>query len=328
MEPLALRHGRPSSLPRVATVVGGGGFIGGAVVGALLDAGVAEVRNLDFLPGARRDPRLHHLQGSFLQSAVARTALAGADWVFHLAATGFAREANANPIGDAQENVIGTLQLLDLAREAGVARFVFCSSGGTVYGQTTGTEPIPEDTPTHPVNAYGASKLACETYVRLYDVSNASGLGGGMRTLTLRVANPYGPGQNIARAQGALTTFCHHAVHDEPITIWGDGSVVRDYIQVRDVGEALILAANAPAHGTEINIGSGKGVSLRELIALITEIMGRPLDVSYAQDRSFDVPRNVLDIGRARQLLGWRPRTSLRDGVAELIAVLQDQVGR
>ena len=149
-----------------------------------------------------------------------------------------------------------------------------------------------------------------------------------MRTLTLRVANPYGPGQNIARAQGALTTFCHHAVHDEPITIWGDGSVVRDYIQVRDVGEALILAANAPAHGTEINIGSGKGVSLRELIALITEIMGRPLDVSYAQGRSFDVPRNVLDIGRARQLLGWRPRTSLGDGVAELIAVLQDQVGR
>lgn len=328
MEQHATQHSCPSTLPRVATVVGGGGFIGSAVVGALLDAGVAEVRNLDFMPGPHRHPRLHHLQGSFLQSAIARAALAGADCVYHLAASGFAREANANPVNDAQENVIGTIQLLDLAREARVRRFVFCSSGGTVYGQTSGDAPIHEDSPTRPLNAYGASKLACETYMRLYDSGHISGLGNGMQTLTLRVSNPYGPGQNIARAQGALTTFCHRAVQREPITIWGDGSVVRDYIQVRDVAEAMLLAATADIQGTEINVGSGEGVSLRGLLELITDLIGEVPNVTYTEGRSFDVPRNVLDISRARALLGWAPRTPLREGVAELLAVLQKQAAR
>lgn len=322
MEQYPARNSHPFTLPQVAAVVGGSGFIGNAVVGALLEAGVGEVRNLDLMPGPRNHPHLHHFQGSFQQSAIARTALAGADCVYHLAATGFVREANANPLNDAQENVIGTIQLLDLAREAGVGRFLFCSSGGAVYGQTSGDTPIHEDIPTRPLNAYGASKLACETYVRLYNSDH------GMRTLTLRVANPYGQGQNIARAQGALTTFCYRAVRRETITIWGDGSVVRDYIHVRDVAEAMLLAATAGAHGTEINVGSGEGVSLLELVELIKDLIGEAPDVSYTEGRSFDVPRNVLDIGRAREMLGWTPRTCLREGVAALISMLQEQSGR
>lgn len=322
MEPLE----PPSCVqPQVVTVVGGSGFIGGAVIDALLDAGVAEIRNLDFIPGTLSDLRIHHIQGSFRQPAVARAAFAGADSVIHLAATGFVREANANPVLDATENVIGTLQLLDFAAEAEVRRFVYCSSGGTIYGRTAGEEPIVEDTPTHPVNAYGASKLACETYVRLYDSTNSSGLGNRMETLSLRVSNPYGPGQNISRAQGALTTFCHHAVHGKPITIWGDGSVVRDYVQVSDVARAMAVAIVAPAHGTEINIGSGEGISLSGLIELITEIRSQAPSVNYQAARSFDVSRNVLDISRARDLLGWTPQIPLRDGVAQLIAALEAQ---
>lgn len=313
-----------TSTIRKALVTGGGGFIGSALTRKLLSAGI-EVRNLDFLANRFSDPRLIHFQGSFLDHGLVREAMSGVDCVFHLAATTFTREANNNPLRDAQENILGTLQLLDYACEAQAGRMVFCSSGGTVYGPSE-LELIPETAPTNPISAYGASKLACEKYMRLYDRSSSSGVGNGtLSTVTLRVANPYGAGQNIAKAQGALTTFCHRAVSGQPIEIWGDGTVERDYIEVRDVADALLNAARAEnISGTEINIGSGSGTSLNELIATITELMGRSPVVNFHPARGFDVPRNVLDTGRAAQLLGWHPQIALRDGMAGLIADLQD----
>ena len=322
---MAEPHTPPShpSAPCVAVVIGGGGFLGNALVGRLLEAG-HEVRNLDFVANRQPHPRLSHWPGSFLEHGLVREALSGADTVYHLAATGFAREANANPARDAEENIVGTLNLLATAAEAGVARLVFCSSGGTVYGPTDAV-PIVEDAPTNPVTAYGASKLACEKYMRLYDASSPAGIGNGrMRTVSLRVANPYGPGQNITKAQGALTTFCHLAQRGEPISIWGDGTVERDFVHVSDVARALDLAgrAGSSAWGTEINIGSGEGVSLNRLIALIAEAMGRAPEVRYSPGRGFDVPKNYLDISRAEALLGWRPQVALKDGIAELLRTL------
>lgn len=307
-------------------ITGGGGFIGTALTRLLLGQGM-EVRNLDFVANRFSDPRLLHFQGSFLDHGLMREAMAGVDCVFHLAATTFTREANKNPLRDAQENTLGTLALLDYACEAQVARMVFCSSGGTVYGPTD-CDPISEATPTNPISAYGISKLSCEKYLRLYDAGSASGVGNGiLTTIALRVANPYGAGQNISKAQGALTTFCHRAVQGEMIEIWGDGKVERDYIDVRDVARALLAAARASASGTEVNIGSGRGTSLNELISVISQHLGRMPQVSYHPARSFDVPRNVLDITKAATLLGWRPEISLEDGVAELIADLQVRFG-
>lgn len=308
---------------RSVLVTGGGGFIGTELIRRLLAEGIA-VRNLDFVANGLSDAKLRHYPGSFLDHALVREAITGTDCVFHLAATGFSREANRNPLLDAQENILGTLQLLDCASEAQVARVIFCSSGGTVYGPTD-LDPIPESAPTNPISAYGISKLTNEKYMRLYDTgSNGQLDGGGLSTLTLRVANPYGPGQNINKAQGALTTFCHHAVRNEPIEIWGDGTVARDYIDVRDVADALLAGARAwKISGTEINIGSGRGFSLIELIAVIAERLGRDPKVRYRPARRFDVPRNVLDITRASDLLAWKPKITLQQGIADLIADLQ-----
>lgn len=307
---------------RKALVTGGSGFIGTALTRALLDQGI-EVNNLDFIASRVSDPRLRLFQGSFLDHGLTREALAGVDCVFHLAATTFTREANANPHRDAQENVLGTLSLLDYAIDAQVRRVVFCSSGGTVYGPSD-LDLIPETAPTNPISAYGVSKLACEKYMRLYDRASGSGVGGGaLSTVTLRVANPYGAGQNVHKAQGALTTFCHRAVTGQPIEIWGDGSVERDYIEVRDVAAALLMAARATdVSGIEINIGSGQGASLNQLIAEITAQRGQPPEVSYQPGRGFDVPRNVLDISRAGALLGWAPQVGLSEGISGLLADL------
>lgn len=299
---------------RTALVTGGGGFIGQALVARLL-AGGWSVRNLDFVPGRVSDPALSHWPGSFLQRELLAEAMVGVDTVYHLAATKFPREADRDPLADCQDNVTGTVMLLDQAARSGVRRLVFASSGGTVYGAPERL-PVDENHPARPMSAYGMSKLACEHYVRLFDGRGTAPLS----TLSLRLANPYGPGQNIDKAHGALTTFCHHAAQGRPITIWGDGSVERDFVHIRDVARALVLAADSAAHGTQINIGAGRGTTLNDILDMIERVQGRRPDVTFEPARDFDVPRNVLCSDRARTQLGWEPEVLLEQGVRELLA--------
>lgn len=306
----------PSTARRTVVVTGGGGFVGNSVVRALLDDGW-QVRNLDYVATQFTDPNLTHWPGSFLDHTLIREVMVGADAVVHLAASGFAREANEDPYRDCQDNVLGTIHLLEQAVDAGVGRFVFASSGGTVYGPTDAV-PVVESHPTNPLTAYGISKLACEKYLRFFDGQR------GISTLTLRVSNPYGPNQNTRKGQGALTLFCQKAVEGGPIEIWGDGTVERDFIAVADVAEAFVAALNRPeVHGREINIASGQGTSLNRIIEVITELTGEPLQVAYVTGRSFDVQRNYLDIGAARDLLGWSPRVVLTEGIRDLLAALR-----
>jgi UDP-glucose 4-epimerase len=242
--------------------------------------------------------------------------MVGVSCVYHLAATSMPKEANQNPRRDCEENVLGTLKILDHALEAGVSRLVFASSGGTVYGPTDAV-PIHESHANYPINAYGISKLTCEKYMRLYCDRRQDPP---LSTISLRIANPYGINQNIEKAQGALTTFVARAVAGLPIYIWGDGSVVRDFIHVRDVARAFQIAGECSASQTEVNIGSGQGVSLNELLKLIEKILGQKIEREYQPSRGIDVPHNFLDIGRARKLLDWQPKVALEEGVVEMIA--------
>ncbi len=296
-------------------VIGGSGFIGRNLVQKLLDDG-AEVRSLDLGPSGISHDRLSTWSGSFLQQELLHEALTGVDTIYHLAATAMPREADMNPHRDCLDNVVGTLGVLDAALETGASRVIFSSSGGTVYGPTD-LVPIKENHATHPINAYGVSKLACEKYLRLYN--GREGKDGPISTISLRIANPYGQHQNIKKAQGALTTFCAQAAANETITIWGDGRVERDFIHVQDVAQALMIAGISDVSGTEINIGSGQGTSLNTLIAEIEAVLGHSIKCEYQASRSIDVQRNYLDISRARDELGWDPSVELRQGIRELL---------
>jgi UDP-glucose 4-epimerase len=228
--------------------------------------------------------------------------------VFHLISTTLPQASNENPVQDAQTNLVGTLRMLEQCRRAGVRKVVFVSSGGTVYGIPMSV-PIAESHPTNPTCAYGIHKLAIEKYLHLEHVLH------GLDYCVLRPANLYGERQRADLAFGAVSVFLDRAVRGEPIRIWGDGSIVRDYVYVGDAVAAFIAAMTHAGTERIFNIGSGKGTSLNELVTLIEAALGRKVAVEYAPARGFDVSANVLDSSLARRALGWSAATSLASGI-------------
>jgi UDP-glucose 4-epimerase len=212
--------------------------------------------------------------------------------------------------------VISTIHMLDAARRMKVKMVLFASSGGTVYGVPREV-PIKESHPTEPTCSYGIGKLAIEKYLRLYHELH------GLEYRILRIANPYGEEQRVTGAQGAVAVFLSRAVNDETIEVWGDGTVVRDFLHVSDVSDAFLKAMSYRGEHRLFNIGAGKGHSINELLAAIEALLRRPVRRDYLPMRQFDVPVNVLDITRARQALGFEPRTSLHQGLERTLQWLQ-----
>jgi UDP-glucose 4-epimerase len=297
-------------LPR-CVVFGGDGFIGSHICELLLQRGhpvVAFDRSRHFTALAHlQDPRLERVSGDFLDQKEVAEVLQPGDRVFHLVSTTIPAVSNANMVFDVETNVLATIRLLEACVEAGVERVLYASSGGTVYGNPERPRALETD-PARPMVSYGITKLTNEHYCRLFRQQF------GLRTLALRCSNPYGP-RHQTRAQGVIPVFLRLIRDDTPLQIWGDGSVVRDYVYVRDLAEAFLLAAEYQGDLTTFNLGSGEGASLRELIDLMRDVTGREPQVEYKPGRPFDIPRIVLDIGRAERELGWRPRTGLREGM-------------
>jgi UDP-glucose 4-epimerase len=293
----------------IALVIGGNGFIGSALVLRLVDEGYM-VRVLD--PGVPRPDidwtACEYIQGDLSHPAVVDTAVSGADIVFHLASTTVPGTSNLDPHGDVTSNLLGLLNLLASMRHVGVNRLVFLSSGGTVYGPPRSL-PVAESHPTDPISSYGIHKLMVEKYLQLAHRLH------GFDYRIVRPANLYGPRQRLDTAQGAVAVFLDRALRDEPIQIWGDGSVVRDYAYVADAVDAMLRAARYEGAERIFNIGTGVGVSLNQLVAEIGKVLGRRIKVEHGAPRALDVPANVLDCTLARRHLGWSASTSLQAGL-------------
>ena len=295
-----------------ALVLGGGGFIGAHLVATLLAQGV-QVRVLE-RPYRQRSPAIptHSLlewqEGDFGNTQNLHRALDGVDVVYHLVSTTQPQSSNDDPSFDVSSNLLGTLNLLEQLREMKTAKLIFVSSGGTVYGRPQQT-PIPETHPTEPTCSYGIVKLAIEKYLALYHLLH------GLDYRVLRLANPYGPGQEANHAQGVIGTFLSRVIHDQPIEVWGDGSVVRDYLYISDTISAMLQAAAYQGAERIFNIGSGGGHSVREIIAAIEQVTGKTAQTSYTPARKFDVPISVLDITRAKTELNWQPEVDLSEGL-------------
>jgi UDP-glucose 4-epimerase len=294
-------------------VLGGGGFIGTNLCRRLVDDGHrvrAFGRNCLF-PEALEGVKW--FQGDFGDPTALAAAIETFDVVFHLVNGTTPLSANLDMTGDVQRNVVTSLGLLEICRKLHVSRVVFVSSGGTIYGCPQQI-PTPENAPTDPITAYGISKLATEKYLALYQHLHQ------VNYRVLRVANPYGPFQTPIKNQGVIAALISRAIQNESIEIWGDGSVVRDFIFIDDVVDALLAAAHDDGDARVFNIGSGEGKSLRDVVSAIENLLGTKLNIESKPARPLDVPVSVLAIERARDILGWTPKTTFEEGLTQTIA--------
>src|SRR5215831_7724957 len=275
-------------------VTGGAGFIGSHLADALVARGDEVVVAADLSSGreGRVDPRVH-LQEVRVTDPGALTAVvegSGAELVCHLAAQSDVRASVDFPADDAQVNVVGTVNVLEAARQVG-ARVLFASSGGALYGRDA---PIPsrEDVLPLPESPYGIAKYCAECYIGLYNRLH------GTSHSVLRLANVYGPRQDPAGEAGVITIFCASALGGQRPTIYGDGTQTRDYVYVGDVVAAFLAAADRGRPGTW-NIGTGLEVSVLDLVEIIAGIAGRELTPVFAPPRPGELARSVLAVGRA-----------------------------
>ncbi len=308
---------------RRCLVLGGGGFIGSHLVERLLKGGY-RVRCFDrsrarlLVKSHLLDPHFELFEGDFALEEDVAAALEGCDACFHLVSTTSPKTSNDDPVFDVETNALGTLRLLTHVVKSGVKKIVFVSSGGTVYG-IPNQVPIPETHSTDPVCSYGITKLAIEKYLELFRQLH------GLNYAALRVANPYGILQRVHAAQGAVAVFLGKALNGETIEIWGDGTVVRDYVYISDVADALVLALENETGERIFNIGSGRGHSVNEVLDLIEKVTQRRVLRRYLPSRSCDVSKSVLSIERAVKFLGWSPQIELERGIQLFSDWLQDE---
>lgn len=216
-----------------------------------------------------------------------------------------------DPVKDFSENLQNVINHLEFARNIRADKFIYISSGGTVYGNATDAH-IPETAPNYPLSPYGITKMACERYVNLYHVLH------GLPTLILRPSNVYGPYQAPFRGQGVIATALALVNKEQPLDLFGDGSIVRDFLYVDDFCAGFKELVQYAGNGEIYNIGYGAGHSIMEVITTINEVVAaenKTLKISYKPERSFDVKRNVLDIRKLSALKGWQPATSLEEGI-------------
>jgi len=298
--------------PSRCLVLGGTGFIGSHVVERLLANGLrvrvfgqSSMFPIDISVGV---DCLEFSVGDFHDAQSVAKAVKGCDYVFHLIATSVPASSNRNMVADADSNLIGTLKLLETCVREKVRQIIFSSSGGTVYGRT-GDDPIPELHNTEPQCSYGVVKLAIEKYLELFRIQH------GVDYTVLRVSNCYGPGLPVKGEQGVVGVFLDRLRRQEPITVWGNGAITRDYVYVADVAAAFRAALGQQSPFRVFNIGTGVGTSIIKLIEMMERVTGCRANIVRHPAREVDVPVNVLDPTRARNYLRWDADTALEQGL-------------
>ncbi|MCI0598553.1 MAG: NAD-dependent epimerase/dehydratase family protein [Beijerinckiaceae bacterium] len=297
-----------------ALVTGAIGFFGRALEPVLLALGETVIaagrRSRPFAP----HPRLTWRHDDFASSAApGAEILSGVDTMCHLSWSTIPAESNLAPSEDARINIAGSIHPIEMIPRSTNPRFVFTSSGGTVYGKLISTQ-APEEHPLKLLSAYGESNLSVGGYLDLFAAL------GTLRPVSLRMENVYGPGQDTARLFGAVAQFCRSALAEAPIRMFGDGTAVRDYVYIDDAVEALVRAGHVNETSAALNIGTGEGHSLNDIVAILQNQPGKPLLVEHEAPRPFDVPVPALNPGRALRELFRSALVPIVEGVARTLA--------
>jgi len=294
-------------------ILGGAGFIGSHLADELLSCGY-QVTIFDKINSFKGN--INHLlkhvkfiEGDFNNDIDVRNAVKSTDYVYHLVSTTLPQSSNLNPAYDVESNVLGSIKLLEECVSQSVKKIVFLSSGGTVYGVPK-TIPITEDHACNPLCSYGITKIAIEKYLNLfYYLYN-------LDYSVIRLSNPYGERQNPNVPQGVISVFLKKVLLGEKIDIWGDGSVIRDYIYISDVSSALINVIKKSSVNKTFNVSSGAGYSLKEIITSIENVTGMNALVNYTNaNRKFDVPVNILENTLFKNEFGWSQVIPLEEGI-------------
>jgi UDP-glucose 4-epimerase len=305
-------------MPAKVLVTGGAGFIGSHLVDRLVSEG-QEVKILDNLSTGKPDNIQSHLysgdiefiKGDIRDGSLVKKSLDGVNIVIHMAALVSIPLSIDYPSLTFDINLSSTLNLLRSSIEKKIEKFIFVSSCA-VYGNPQSL-PVTEQTPTNPISPYAESKLIGERFCLGFSERDL------LRTVVLRFFNVYGPRQNMNDYSGVITRFIDCIKQKSPLTVYGDGSQTRDFVNVNDVVAGVLAAIKNNVNGEIFNIGSGKATSINELAQTVLELSDEDTDIHYANSRAGDIKDSYADISKAKKLLGYEPKLSLRDGLQILI---------
>jgi len=294
-------------------VTGGAGFIGSNIAKALLEQGHRVIVYDNLSTGYRSNllPQCEFIAGDIRDQELLKQSMHGVDVVFHLAAAVGNTRSIEQPLFDSEVNLLGTIRILEAVRNAGVSKVVYSSSAG-IFGELKSL-PINEDHPVMPDSPYGVSKLAaekmCLAYSRLY----------GFQAICLRYFNVYGINQRYDAYGNVIPIFATQLLSGEPLRVFGDGNQTRDFVNVRDVARANLLAAQTDAASTAINIASGSALTINNLIQLMGYAHGAKPTVEYCPPRKGDVYHSCADVGVAKSIVGYEPTVQIEEGLLEYL---------
>lgn len=298
-------------------VYGADGFIGRHLVRRLIGQGSqvrAVSRRFDREYSDEIEGKADIVAADLSQPLAMASSLQDVNTVVQLMSSSSPGLRNDHAVADIAENVVPHVEFLENCLSAGVKRYVFISSGGTVYGPNAPV-PTPETAPTNPISSHGLTKLVVEKYIQMH------GHVDGLEYVILRVANPYGPGQTFRKGQGLVPAIIDRWQKKQPVRIFGDGAARRDYIFIDDVIDAIEAATAMPGRPQLIlNVGSGETRSINEVVEAVEAATGVALKREYVAARSTDVDVAYLDITRAKEVLNWAPRTQFHQGMEQTIA--------
>lgn len=310
------------------TVLGAGGFIGTNLALYLLEKNEQKItlidRRKEYLANILKTATKIQLNSISIKenelnsTSSFDTITKGQDVIYHLVSSTTPSTANQNISQELADNVIMTNNLLESCVKNNVKKVVFLSSGGTVYGKSQDI-PFKENTPTFPINSYGLQKITIEKLLFLYSYLY------NLEYRIVRLSNPYGPYQRPNAGQGFVTTCIYQALTDEPVTIYGDGSVIRDYIYIDDAIKGIHNIANADSTVRTYNLGTGIGYTINDVIEKINIVLKTELKVNYVDKRKADVPINILNMERYRRNFLNNSFLNLEDGILKTAEFLREK---
>lgn len=295
---------------RRVVITGASGFIGSFLVNKLLSLGYENIITIN--RKAIDLKKTKNIKGNFSDEALLQEILKKNDIVIHLACSSNPSISQQNIRKDIEENMIGSVTLLQVCVDKKINKFIYISSGGVIYGNH-GMKKVKEDARTVPINSHGIMKLSIENYLkvlnRLYNLNY----------IIIRPSNPYGRKNNDNKNQGIIDVFLKKVNNNEGLEIWGDGKIVRDFIYIEDLIALIIKTINPKIKNETFNAGSGIGTSVNDILKMIKKITGKNINVKYLKKRNFDVAYNVLNIKKSETLLNWKPKNNLEKNMRKIL---------